>query len=754
MALISPNLHSIRAAINNAGGVPPPPTMTVREVGQWHIDLQWTYDGGAWDDPCILQRKTSGSFPTPNLANAQDVETNFIWIGIREADRYVDLGLTPGMLYEYRACYVTNYSAVLRDGDPATYSDWQYGSATTTSRAPTVYNLVAHGGDNTGVSNSWSAFEAIIEDIKTGGGTEAYDSNVVLAIDSNGDSAVDVGGGTEFDIYAPAGTYLIYPEGDDVVWDGSWLSVVNGQSHITTLFNGELSNIRLYGDVDGSGTPTTNFNCRLWHNRSGQEWLTVLKTAGGDPSNDNDIYAGSSGTAYRNGIKRWTFWNVAALEENVKIENLNIDMTAIPVSTGKRPGAWGFDALRYEWDESHKLVSGFNGGRNIHLKNIHCENTRGEGIFLGGNKFEKVKLEDSSFKYLNSSAISMSANLEMENVTTSDTANAGMEMNNHSRAGFGFDPVLTSDISGLQYWHDMIIRDCTFVALDQTGSGVMKDLADLETADNAFAGLYLFNQTETFQSVTDCTIQDFRLGALAPWYECENVFYANLAIDNPVAENCKVIYLSPGQKTSYQLDGGMDYVYFGNIDITLGSTDITNSGGIFRSATNLDCQENFIMDKVTLDGNSQKVNVLWIDLYNNSDGRGVGFKCRDWTASSFTSDSNSNLLVNLNSSPGTLPPPFYEDFDFGWHRQTVGVITPVLGQNEIHGSGTITDINNINKLPIGSTMKFKSSSGTQTWAPDVNWNNFSTLYSVSGSDVLTCLVVDSGTPKLSYVSLA
>lgn len=732
MALIAPERRTIARVRKNRDiedlPEPNPGTMNIREKGPMHIDFQWTDESLNWNDPCILQRSTTeNTFVTPNLVLAQDIESNFIWIGIRGANRYVDLGLTNGTNYYYRACYITNYDSVVRDGASPNYTDWQYGAAQTETITTTGYNFVTdYGADNTGATNCWDAMQTFVAD----------------AVANSNRTA----------LHMPAGTYLMYPTDTDVKWDGSYLTKIVGETHSSKCISGALSNTVIYGDVDGNGDPTTFINCRLWHNRPATEWLTVLKTAGGNPANDNDIYYGTQQEGfYRAGIKRYTFWEVDSGVENIELRNLSFDMTANPVSTGKRPGSWSFDAVRYEWDEGHKLMAGYRGGRNILVDNVRCDNTRGEALFFGGDKFEKVKVVDSRFRYLNSSAISMSANLEMENVTCSDTANAGMEMNQHARSGNDSAPYYTSDFSGLQYWHDCIVRTCTFKPLDQSVNGVMKDLSDLETADNFFGGLLIFNQKETFQTVTDSTIQDFRAIALGPWYECENVFYDNLNLTNPVLASCKIIYLDPREFTNYNLSGGMDYCYWSRLNITLDSTNLDNGGAIFRSLSSIDCQDNFIIDKVTIDGGGGSANRFWIDRFEGN-GRS-NFKCRDWSETNFDSNSNdANFIVNLNNPLSDYTPPFFEDFDVEWHQQAVGSLIVAWGQTKINGTGNITGISNINNLPIGSILKFKSASGTQDWAPDATWNNFTTTYQTTTSDVLTLQVVDAGTPKLQYVS--
>jgi len=737
--ILAPDLIKARTLFADAGPAPNPAhTMTIRDSGWMFIDMEWVDESGKWNDPCILQRSTDGTWPTVNLAAAQDIDTNFIWVGIREANRYIDLGLTANTTYEYRACYVTNYDAVTRAGATATYTDWQYGGATTDAISETNYNVVTDfGADNTGATNSWAAFQSAFSTIR--------------------------GNANKCNLRCPAGTYLIYPTDPAVTWDGSYLKVTNGQTFAGAFITGDMSNTVIYGDVDGSGNPTTFFTCRLWANRPGTDFLTVLKNAGGNPAVDSDIYQGPSGTDEYYGIKRYSFWRVDEGVENIELKDVDIDMTSNPVSTGKR--WYTFDELRYQWDISQKLVRGNDvNARNILLTNVRARNIRGEIAYWGGLEFSgKFKLVDCVFSQSNSSITSMSAGVEFENCTFSDFSNAGVENSPHSLSGDNATgSQLVSTFNGLAFYQDSIIRGCTFNCLDQSVSGVMKDLSDLATAENAFSGIHIFNQVGTFQTVTDCTVENFGETGIAPWYECFNAFYNNITIENPTDSSGAFLSVIPKAESLYKLSGGMDYVYLNKITFDMGTSDMGNGGGLIKNFSNINCQDNYILDNIVINGNGQTATRIIQDQHTNASGR-ANYKMRDWSVSSLSTDEFS-MFINLNNPDSTLPLPLYEDFAALWHAQTVSGTSSSLevewGQTKIQNNGetvySITGISNLDKHKVGSYLKFRpyNTGHTITFQPNSSWNNFSQSYSITSSQVLTCRVVTVGSNKLQYVSLA
>lgn len=725
--LLAPTLSMVGIVLRDVVPSPSPvQTMTIVDSGWMHANIQWEDASADWKNPCILQRKSGGSFPTPNLGNAQDIESNFIWVGVREANRYTDVTLTEGTTYEYRACYVTNYDSVVRDSASPVYTEWQYGEVTTSTRSSvTTINVVTdHSADNTGATNSWDAFQAAVVAAKAADYAE---------------------------IYVPAGTYTIYPTDPAVTFDGTYLKVVNGQSYSSALITGDSSNITIRGDVDGGGAPSTFINCRLWHNRPGTEYLTVLNSPGGDPTNDNDVA----------NIKRYGFWLCSDPDsdvENVVLKNVDVDMTSTPVSTGKR--WYSLDEKRTQWDISQKLMYGFWNTRNVLLDNVRAKNIRGEIAYWGGLGCEKYRMTNCVFSASNSSIVSMSADAEYENCTFSDFSNSGIESAPHSKNGDDNASQLTSPFGSYDFYQDTIVRGCTFNCLDQSVNGIMKDLADLETAENSFAGIHIFNQKGTFQSVTDCTITAFRNLALGPWYECYNSFYNNLTITNPRKGSGSVIYLNPTPWALYKLSGGMDYNYWSNINFTLGDVNLNNSGAFFKNFASMNSENNTIIDKMTIDGGGGSISRLWQDKYTNALGRD-GFELRDWSSTNLSTDTFS-FFVNLNGAT-PLPLPSFEDFDFEWHQR---VINEANGNTDIYwGQTTIenwesdsnydfTSVDNISEHQVGSYLKFKPHNGSDTiiFRVDPTWNNFNQEYTITGTEVLTCQVVSEGTNKLQFVS--
>jgi len=704
-------------------------TMTVVDKGWMHVMLEWENQSSDWKNPCILQRSTDDNWPTQNLSSAQNIDTNFIWIGVNGANRYTDITLSEGTFYQYRACYVTNYDAVVRDSATPTYSEWQYGAVTTDTRSSvTTINVVTdHSADNTGATNSWDAFQAAFTAAKAADYAE---------------------------VYCPAGTYLIYPTDPAVKWDGSYLTVGKNETYSTAFLSGQTSNITLRGDVDGSNNPSTFFNCRLWHNRPGTEWLNVLHDPNGNPANDSDI----------SNIRRYGFWlcsNPSVNVENVVMKNIDVDMTATPVSTGKR--WYSLDEKRFQWDVSQKLMYGFWNTRNILLDNVRAKNIRGEIAYWGGFGCERYRMTDCVFSASNSSIVSMSADAEYENCTFSDFSNSGIESAPHARNGDDNASLLSSPFGSYNFAQDTIVRGCTFNCLDQSGSGVMKDLSDLNTAENSFAGIHIFNQQGTFQTVTDCTITAFRNLAIGPWYECYDSFYDNITITNPVKASGDIIYLNPTPWALYKLSGGMENAYWSNFNITLGNTNLGNGGSFFKCFCSMDAMNNVVWDKWDIDGDGGSISRLWQDKYTAQSGRS-GFMLRDWTETALSTDTYG-FFVNLNGSSTPLNLPSYTDFDLEWHQR---VISEANGDTNIYWGQTaienwesdndydLTGIDNINEHQEGSTLKFKPYNGsdTITFRADPTWNTFTQDYSITGSQVLTTTVTRQGTNKLQYVSIA
>ncbi len=736
--IISPSIPMIRAA--NAGqgdegsgdNPDPPPTMIVRETGWSHIDLTWQYAGVGWENPCVMQRITSGSWPTIDFSATQNVETNYIFIGIREANRYVDNGLEPQTTYRYRVAYVTNWSDVVRSSATPTYSNWEYGLASTDSVTFTEYNAVDDfNADPTGATNSWSAFR-----------------NAFAAVRANGNACK---------LYAPAGTYLCYPTSGDVKFDGQYLHMVNGQSAETSFINGNMSNFILYGDTDVNGNPSTFFNMKLWHNRPGTEWLTILKSAGGDPGNDNDIYW--NGVDPRGSVRRYMFWSVDNNTQNIQLKDVDIDMGATPVSTGIR-----FETLddgRYRWDLSQAIMKSSVTTKNWYVKNVTTTNCRGENFFTGGFDHEKIKFVDCNFSATNSSITSFSANTEYENCTFSDFSNAAIESAAHSRDGDDTAAYIYSPFTGLQIWHDTIVRGCTFNCIDQSANGKFKDLADLGVVQSSFSGIHVFNQKETFCTITDTTVQNFRNSGFGPWYECFNSFVNNLTIESPRVNNAAFIYLNPRVFTLYLLSGGMDYCYWGNMTLDFNGLSLTQAGTIFTNYAGLPCQDNFTMDKVTVDGGGITHRTVWQDNYPYT-GR-ENFQLRDWTFNNISNDgAGVNIYVNL--SGGNMKFPRYVNHNTLYHHRVVNNADKNLnafwGENQIENyqasTYDIDSFSSISQHREGSELKFKpfKSGDTITFKANASWNDFSQDYTITGTQVLTCKVVNIGTNKLEYVSLA
>ena len=330
--------------------------------------------------------------------------------------------------------------------------------------------------------------------------------------------------------------------------------------------------------------------------------------------------------------------------EDFTIKNLDISAGATPVNTGK---TWqSLDAKRYQWDISHKLLASFDNNRfkNVVIDNLHTSDWRGEVIYNGGGS-EKILVKDSEFRRSNSSTISGSFNLEMVDTIIADSANAAVESN-----------LLNDRVSAFTasiYPQNHIMRGCTLIGLDQTANGVMKDLP----GDKNFAGWLCFNETGTYQSVTDTTFTDFIAVSFGPWYEYRNGFLFNAVFnDFPINASSHMFYTWTSQQDLYTLAGGMSEIYWLGITINV-TKDWPNYQPFFYSqpgAAALGNESPWTWEAVHFNavGGNWKINRVWVDTWGLTSGRQNAL-FKDWSNDpGITFDAGKFQFLNeLHISP-------------------------------------------------------------------------------------------------------
>ena len=454
-----------------------------------------------------------------------------------------------------------------------------------------------------------------------GDGLNDYPAALLAMADANA-----AGGGI---VYFPAGTWDIWPVDTDVTYSGGQLSLANGQSAESTLFQITEDNITFLGDSSG-GTPTTLWKLYLWEKRPATEWLQALWASG-----------------LNNQYRRYFVFKPYDVNHTT-IKNIDVDMGATPVNTGK---AWeSADAIKYEWDTSHKFWAAHDTtrGKNTIIENVDIRNARGEIIYVGGSS-EKILIKDCILKRSNSSTISMSADAEIVDCVISDSANASVES------------ILKSNrngLDGLPFAQNHIARGCTFIGLDPTG--IMKDLPGNKT----FSGWHCFNEENTYQTVTDCTFSDFIFSAFGPWYEYRNGLRFN-CVFNGVATGYSgsILYTNTAAQSDYGLDGGMSEILWLGDTFNMSSTWTSNQAvmNTFPGAAAYGNESPWTWDAVhfaNIGGGLKTLNRLWTDSWGLDSGR------MNFVFSNFTKDSTITLSSSYiyNTNPAKKISPTYINF--------------------------------------------------------------------------------------------
>jgi len=577
--------------------------ITTAEVGHRHAFLTWT-DTETWNKPWIIQRSTTASFtdPTDMTGNQDDDNTGagtFRFLGIN-ANNYVDIDdLAEGTKYFYRVGVVTNLSDHYQNAATPTFGTWLYGEATTTTLAA-------------GLKLTY-----LITDGAYAGGAVADDGlNDWPAIDAALTAAQAAGGGI---ISFPAGVWDVWPTDADVDIVGGFPEIESGESITGHLFQITSDNITFLGAASG-GVPTSFVNLFLWGKEPATKYLNVL--------------TGVSGSAVID-IKRY-FVFLMNDAEDFTVKNLDINMGAVPVDTGK--AFQTLDDKRLRWDVSHKLFASFDTFRfkNVVFDTVNSKNCRGEVIYNGGGS-EKILLKNCEFRQSNSSTISGSFDLEMVDVLIADSANAALESNLRSDR-------ISFFTSGL-YKQNHVVRGCTFIGLDQSASGVMKGLSGLKN----FAGWLCFNEELTYQTVTDSTFADFIYVSFGPWYEYRNGFRFNCTFgDFPTSAASHMFYTFTSAKAAYTLDGGMSEILWLGDTINL-TMAWPNHQPFFYSQVGAAAQGNqspWTWEAVKFNsvGGSYKINRLWVDTWGQNGTPTAGRQnvlWKDWTTDSgITFDTN------------------------------------------------------------------------------------------------------------------
>lgn len=578
--------------------------MVVRELGYSHVELAWN-DRESWEKPWMIQRSTIASFIDPtDLTHNQDSDNTgagtFRWLGVN-ADNFVDIdGIEEGTTYFWRVAPVTNLADHYRNGAQPSYGEWIYGTATTGTLAPSkkrTYNVRDYGAVPNDGKNDYNAAIAALND------AQAAEGGI---------------------IYFPAGTYDIWPTDSDVTIEGGIPTLRNGGSAVSTLFQIRSNNITFLGDANGA--PTTFWNLYLWGKVPATKWLQVKNSSGGISN-----------------VRRYFVFKPYDVAQTT-VRNIDVDMGAPPVNTGKE--WYTLDQKRYEWDISHKLWSAHDTtrGKNTIFDNVRAKNCRGEIIYVGGAS-EKILIKDCILDRSNSSSISMSADAEIVNCIIRDSSNAAVEsILLATRAG----------LDGKPFAQNHIARGTTFIGLDQSSNGFMKNLPGRKT----FSGWHVFNASGTYQSVTDSTFTDCINNSFGPWYEYRNGLRFNCTF-NAVPDQYKgqTIFTWTSGQPDYLIDGGMSEILWVGDTVNVSRNWSKDNPFLYSQPGEAayGSESPWIWDAVhfkNTGGGNYEVGRVWLDTAKQSNIR-ENAVFQNWTADSGISFP-SDMLLFLHSS-GTEP---------------------------------------------------------------------------------------------------
>lgn len=706
-----------------------PVTMTTEDTTWCMIHLSWTNNYGQ-REPWVLQRREDTNFTTPDL-NAPQSYDNFIWLSHGPSvTRYKDLHNweQAGKTFYYRATAVLNLASVKKYGIAPVFGAWETGVGTLDD-LPSGWGVTNASVTADDATNGWAAIKAAAA------------------------ARASAGGGI---VQLPAGTIRCWPT-DAAVQEyggsGGQLYKANGASSQGAMLSGQLSNVVLQGHLDAQGNPATILNMRMWNDRPPTDWLVELTSGGTDPTNDAHITR----------ISRFGFWLVGASGtdvENIQLRRLKINGGAVPVNSGKEPGTTG-DNARYQWDESHWVMKGFHNSRNWLIEDVRTVNWRAENFYTGGFGHEKIKLVRVNATQSNSSITSFSADVEYEDCYFADAANALIESATHSLAGDDSDPAMTSPFSSLRVYHDTIVRRLRGRCLDQSSAGVFKSLPGARN----FAGIHIFNQKDTFQSVTDCVIEDFWQRAYGPWYECEDGFVYNNLFRNAVRQDVHWLDFRPAVNALYKLSGGMENMWIFDNVLSL-NKHIWNGGSIYYVQTGLASMNDTWIEQLLVQGNGNQVRRVTQDSYQAGSGRD-GFVLKDWTKTNLGTDAYGmieDLTDSAGNPTGTRILPLMEDMDFFANERYVTPTDPLFNVQWYHtvlrSSTSDTDFyvrpRNLSLCPVGQVFILQAARSTDRLrlAASTAWNTWTSEVVVNPGQVLRVTVVnDGGTRKLEYTSL-
>ena len=559
--------------------------MEITDIGYQHAKLTWN-DDSKWSHPWLIQRSRTANFQNPiQLKNNQTAdntgEGTFRWLGVN-ADNYVDLdGLSEGTTYYYRVASCRNLDEHYQQGAVPEFSNWKYGTCTT---------------------GTLEAGKKQIFDVTQYGAVANDGRNDYLAVLSALADAESAGGGT---VYIPSGYYDLWPVDPAVNIVNGMPTLRVGERAIDDMFQIKSDNITFLGDTAGAN-PTTFLKFYLWGKQPATKYLSIRNAMGTEV-----------------GVRRYSLFKPRNVQ-NITIKNLDIDMGAPPVNSGKR--WYSLDERKFQWDISHKFFHSNHGAhfKNAIIENVVCKNGRGELIYNGGNS-GKILISKCTLGPSNRSTISGSFDAEIVDTVIRDSANSAVESAIFSN--------VVSVIDGQVYNQNHIARGCTFIGLDQSGKGVMKRTPGAK----AFLGWACFNQEGTYQSVTDTSFTDFVTASFAPWYEYRNGFRFN-CVFNEIPGNLagSIIRTWTSKKSSYKLDGGMSEILWLGDTIHV-AKNWPNHQTFFYSQPGAAAAGNespWIWKAVHFEntGAPHQINRLWIDIWSLSSGRQEAV-FEDWTTS-------------------------------------------------------------------------------------------------------------------------
>ena len=234
-----------------------------------------------------------------------------------------------------------------------------------------------------------------------------------------------------------------------------------------------------------------------------------------------------------------------------------------------------------------------------------------------------------------------------------------------------------------------------------------------------FAGIHIFNQKDTFQTITDCVIEHFYERAYGPWYECEDGFVYNNVWRNAARVDIHWWDFRPMDFALYKLSGGMENMWLLDNRFEL-DRNIWNGGSLFYVQTSFNGMNDTWLEQLHVVGNGYEVRRVTQDQYLNANGR-ENFVLKDWTYENLGTDSYG-MIEDLSDSTGnplgSRILPLMVDMNFFANLRYVTPTNPLFNlqwyRMSLACSGSVTDYyvepRNLSLCPVGQVFRLRAAS--------------------------------------------